>query len=156
MIVRIRAPVLSSLKSSQNSRCDHKRWEFSIFIGAAAVRFSLGSCYRAKSVSSSLPFVPHAVLRANTTLSVNNWPILRSGIYQAGDATRKGCARTREICKRVCIYHALPCRPVSTDAIPCTTSFSSVILSLSCLVLEIRLHVKRGTGDYATNFCQTS
>jgi len=71
---------------------------------STVIHFSLETI-TAKTVSHTRPrfvFVA-APLRANTTLSVNNWPIFYVRI-SAGDAARKGCARAREVCTaRVCI-----------------------------------------------------
>lgn len=68
---------------------------FSIFIDSRSL--FIRSRYHQFRVRISSP-LPRSILRlwlrASATLSVNNWP----RVSISDDATRKGCARTREVC----------------------------------------------------------
>lgn len=124
----------TGLKNSQklNSRYDHKWWYFSIFIGSHSL--FIRNCYRENCFAhpSALRLrclLFSAPLRANTTLSVNNWPILYVSI-SAGDVAKKGCTWAREVCNS-CVHHRALC-PASTNAIPtCATRLLFVVLFLS-------------------------
>jgi len=111
---------------------------------STVIHFSLETI-TAKTVSHTRPrfvFIA-APLRANTTLSVNNWPIFYVRI-STDDAARKGCARAREVCTtRVCIT-------VHTVRLPWTRYrlarrgflFVCFISFASHLVLEIHSHMR--------------
>lgn len=127
---------------------------------SAAIHFSLETV-TAKTVSHTRPrlvFVLFsASLRANTTLSVNNWPILYVSI-SAGDAgeerLRVNTQGLQLVCTSPCTLSGFHGR--NTDLrdqlfIRCFISFASH------LVLEIHSHVRRAsTRDYGMNFLQTS
>lgn len=135
-------------------------WYFSTFIGSHSL--FIRNCYRENCFAhpSALRLrclLFSAPLRANTTLSVNNWPILYVSI-SASDATRKGCAWAREVCNS-CVHHRADC-PASTR-----TQYRLARRGFYSLFYFFRLASRprnsftretRVTRDYGMNFLQTS